>query len=74
MYIIGGQVPIPANDVIEVFDMTTMQLSTLKAPNGTDLKVATVTNISLIYPCMVPLEDKNSIVVTGGTRTYPSTT
>jgi hypothetical protein len=52
--------------------MTNMTLSAAKYPNGTNLTIASVTDIGLIYPCIIPLEDKNSIIIIGGVNNYPT--
>jgi hypothetical protein len=74
VYVIAGQPVSPTSDVIEVIDMEKLTLSVLKAPNGTNLAVATVTDVSLINACIVPLEDKSSVIVTGGFRYFPFNT
>jgi hypothetical protein len=52
--------------------MVNMTLSAAKYPNGTNMTVASVTDIGLINPCIVPLPDKNSIVIIGGVHNYPT--
>ncbi len=53
-------------DVIEVIDTENMTLSVLNYANGTAVKIHTVTDVQLIYSCLIPLEEQNSVVVLGG--------
>ena len=53
-------------DVIEVIDTEKLTLSVLNYANGTAVKIPTLTDVQLIYSCLIPLEEQNSVVVLGG--------
>jgi hypothetical protein len=53
-------------DVIEVIDTEKLTLSVLNYANGTAVTIPNVTDVQLIYSCLIPLEEQNSVVVLGG--------
>ncbi len=57
-------------DVIEVIDTENMTLSVLNYANGTAVKIQTVTDVQLIYSCLIPLEEQHSVVVLGGDHVW----
>ena len=55
----------PANDRVEVFDLAAKSITPLKNAGGNVVRIPSLVTVK--YSCTVPLEDKNSIFIQGGT-------
>ena len=66
IYIFGGVVASPNDDIIEVFDSTQATIGPLLDASGIAVTISAL--VSIEHSCSIPVEGDNTIYVTGGSK------